>query len=382
MLFFIWVLISIALLFFYLYEILISYIKWNTLPVDITTCEPFTSFSIIIPVRNEEDNILSLIDNIAQLNYPKHLWELILVDDHSNDNTLSLINTCIDNYKSINIVVYSIYQDDKKTAVALKKSAISTGVAHAKFDWIVTSDADCWHHQNYLIALNEWVIRYQPQFISAPVVLSGNSIFQNMQAAEFMGLVGLGASYIHREKPVLSNGANTAYQKNAFQIVNGFKNIQQNSSGDDVWLMHKIHTRFPYQLLFAKDERLIVSTYAANSFSEFWNQRKRWSSKNTDHKDYKILLMLSAHYLFYVSLLMNIIFAVFIPEIRMLTFIAIIAKLLVEALFFKSLNTLFKKDKLLLWYFIAFLPQAIYTVLIVPFSQFSSFEWKNRKLKK
>ena len=46
-----------------------------------------TFISVIIAARNEEENIGNCIASIIKQTYPAHLFEVIVVDDHSNDST-------------------------------------------------------------------------------------------------------------------------------------------------------------------------------------------------------------------------------------------------------------------------------------------------------
>ena len=49
------------------------------------------TISIIIPARNEAENIQHCLDSICNQSYPKHLYEIIVVDDHSTDNTAAIV---------------------------------------------------------------------------------------------------------------------------------------------------------------------------------------------------------------------------------------------------------------------------------------------------
>ena len=45
---------------------------------------PKTSFTIIVPFRNEAENLPILLESFSKLNYPTELFEVILVDDASD----------------------------------------------------------------------------------------------------------------------------------------------------------------------------------------------------------------------------------------------------------------------------------------------------------
>ena len=52
---------------------------------------PKTRFSIIIPFRNEAENLPNLLKTIAELNYPSELFEIIFVNDASDDHSETII---------------------------------------------------------------------------------------------------------------------------------------------------------------------------------------------------------------------------------------------------------------------------------------------------
>ncbi|PTO69817.1 glycosyltransferase [Vibrio splendidus] len=58
--------------------------------------------SIIIPARNEEDNIETSLSSLMKQNYPKDRFEIIVVDDFSTDSTRAIVDTLID-ASSVNV---------------------------------------------------------------------------------------------------------------------------------------------------------------------------------------------------------------------------------------------------------------------------------------
>ena len=84
-------------------------------------------FSIIIPLFNEDKNIISLLDEIvlALKNYKD--FEIVLIDDCSNDNTFKIINS-YNNYKRITIIQNNF---NKGQSFSLYK-----GISNASFDTI------------------------------------------------------------------------------------------------------------------------------------------------------------------------------------------------------------------------------------------------------
>ncbi|MFC7668241.1 glycosyltransferase family 2 protein [Hymenobacter humi] len=120
----------------------------------------------------------------------------------------------------------------------------------------------------------------QANFISGPVLLTGpNSFLQLLIGLEFAGLVGVGAACLTRQQPTMCNGANLAYRRTAFEAVGGFADNLHVASGDDEFLLHKIHAAFPGSAYFLADAAAIVRTAAPLTLRALLRQRVRWASK-------------------------------------------------------------------------------------------------------
>jgi len=114
------------------------------------TVKPKTKFSIIIPFRNEAENLQNLLESLRKLIYPTDLYEVLLVDDESSDDSVNMIRSFIakefPKEKHIRVVA------NNRQTVSPKKDAIITALSEANNSWIVTTDADCTFHENWLTA--------------------------------------------------------------------------------------------------------------------------------------------------------------------------------------------------------------------------------------
>ncbi|MBK6914357.1 MAG: glycosyltransferase [Ignavibacteriales bacterium] len=190
--------------------------------------------TVIIPFRNETENILRSLKSIEAQNYPKEKYEVLFVNDFSQDDSLQKISDC---KKSDNIKILSVPSDYSMNAH--KKRAIRFGIQNAKGKIIITTDADCNHNVDWLKSLLA-CMKDDVGFVSGPVEFYSNeSFFSKLQKIEFAGLVITGAGLIGSGKPIICNAANIAYRKNAFDKVNGFNDQMNLSSGDDELLMQK-----------------------------------------------------------------------------------------------------------------------------------------------
>lgn len=369
-------LLYIIIVLFLLYSLLIVYYwqSWKAIPeYDPSANTPQTNISIIIPARNEEENIGSLLEALQQQTYPKELLEIIVVDDHSTDKTADIVRQ----FPSVKLLL--LQQDNINS---YKKKAIETGIAAATGELIVTTDADCIPPANWLQTIASFKEEKKSVFIAAPAVINCNaSLVQLFQAMDFMVLQGITAAVVEKKKMAMCNGANLAYERKVFRDVNGFSGIDHIASGDDMLLMHKIWKKYPDRIHYLKSKEAIVSTKPEKSWRAFFNQRVRWASKARSYDDKRIFPVLLLVYLFNLSFLVLFV-AGFFCSTCWLTLVGLwVAKTIVEFPFFISLSTFFNKqwaNKL----FFFFQPLHIFYIIFSGlFSQFGKYEWKGRKVK-
>ena len=232
--------ITIGLLVLYSFLILYYRAGWQELkPFSQTGQGSSIKISVIIPARNEEENIGKLLSSLEKQTYPKHLFEVIVVDDHSTDNTATVVN----NYSFAKLIKLEFDNIN-----SYKKKAIETGIAAASGELIVTTDADCIVQENWLKTIAAFKEKTNAVFIAAPVVMECNStLLQTFQALDFLVLQGITAASVQKRIHNMCNGANLAYEKKVFFEVNGFAGIDHIASGDDMLLMQKIAQRFSWK---------------------------------------------------------------------------------------------------------------------------------------
>jgi len=237
-----------------------------------------TKFSVIIPFRNEAKNLPHLLTTIASLNYPKQLFEIIFVDDASQDTSVEIINSY--KLKGFNVSVIK----NNRTTNAPKKDAITTAIHHSKHEWIVTTDADCLLPKFWLDTYDNFLQIHDAKLLIAPVTLNGvSSFFERFQLLDFLSLQGVTIGSFGIKKPFLCNGANLAYNKAAFNKVNGFEGNTHIASGDDIFLLEKITALGENAVQYIKSNDIIVSTKPMKTFNDLKSQRVRWASKTSKY---------------------------------------------------------------------------------------------------
>jgi cellulose synthase/poly-beta-1,6-N-acetylglucosamine synthase-like glycosyltransferase len=382
----------ITILFLISYSILILYYRKSWLDINNFVQKknlfkdelPFVS--IIIAARNEEKNIGDCIQSIVDQSFPANKFEIIITDDHSTDNTVSVIQS----FKKENIRVIHLADFlENKILNSYKKKSIETALKFAQGTLIVTTDADCIAPKKWLETLVSFYQEKKPVFVCLPVAFSsflpaertGKRLLTIFQSLDFMALQGITGASVYKKFHSMCNGANLAYEKNVFFEVNGFEGIDEIASGDDMLLMEKIQKIYPDRVLFLKSPDVIVETKAAATLKEFFNQRIRWASKADRYTDKKIMAVLLMVYLLNAWIFILGISSFFSARIFYLFLISIIIKTVVELIFLYPVAKFFGKQKLLWWFLPAQPFHIVYTLIAGWLGKFGSYKWKGRTVK-
>lgn len=363
----------------YVYIVLVLRKGWQRLPVHHPAEakeEVQTAVTVLIAARNEEQNIAITIEAILAQNYPKDLFELIVVDDHSTDNTSAIIAS----YAAQGVRLIQLNESQKLNSY--KKKAIGKAIALAKGELMVATDADCYMGENWLRAIVTLYEEKRFKLISSPVIYyKEKSYFERLQTLEFLYLIGLGAASIGINKASTCNGANLAYRRDVFYELGGFQGIDDLASGDDELFLHKVAEKYPAGIGFCKAKDAVVYTEAKENVKEFIRQRKRWASKSTRYKNKGVVALGIMIWSFNLLILLNGLFGLFQLSFACVFFAALFVKLLVELSFMLPL-THFADRKRLLWNLpLLSMIHVCYIVYIGIAGNTGKYYWKGRMVK-
>lgn len=368
--------IFILLLGHYVYFLLKILFGLGKLPVPDGEGKSEEFISVVIPFRNEEENILKSVESMENLDYPEDKFEVIYVDDNSTDNSYEIAEQ---HKKKYNIKVIRL--PGEIPSKGNKKRAIEYGIQKSRGDIIVTTDADCIHQKFWLRRLAD-CFDSDTGFVSAPVeIIYSPGFFSGMQQTEFKALILAGAGLIGSGNPVICNGANIAYKKKAFQKAGGFSGNLNLSSGDDEFLMRKISGLPGYEVKFCKSKDATVFTKPVKGIKGFFNQRRRWASKITRYEDKNLILNLFLIFLFYLLLVIQAVLS-FTETIFLLVFLlSILIKFTLEFLVIRKGENLFSQKNGVLIFLITELVHIPYIIITSITGTFGRFTWKGRRIK-
>lgn len=370
--------ITAALSIYYIYILLYLRKGWQKIPIHIpyTSKDVKTKVSVLIAARNEADNISKTIEAVIAQNYPKELFELIVVDDHSTDDTSLIIASYADRG------VRLIQLNEREKLNSYKKKAISKAIAVAKGELMVATDADCYMGNNWLRSIVTLYEQKGYKLISSPVLYyQEKNYFERLQALEFLYLIGLGAASIGVNKPSTCNGANLAYRRDVFYELGGFQGIDDLASGDDELFLHKVAEKYPASIGFCKASEAVVFTEAKENLRAFIRQRKRWASKSTRYKNKAIVALGVSIWLFNVMILLNAILSLFFHKFVYILLFSLFAKIGIELLFLFPLAGFVNRKKLLLNLPLLSILHVFYIIYIGIAGNTGKYYWKGRMVK-
>ena len=363
---------AVIVLFFALYFILVIvlFVGWTKAVAQKPGARSGLQATVVVPARNEARNIARLLDDLTRQTYP--LYEVIVVDDHSEDDTADIVRQHLAEHQHIRLV---------SSAGTGKKAALTRGVQLAQGEVIITTDADCRVPAEWIATLLSYFEKDTVQMVFGGVAIPARDYFSALQSLEFVSLIGSGAGTMAWGVPTMCNGANLAFRKDAFEAVGGYEGNLHIPSGDDEFLLRKIAQHYPGGIAFSGDERTVVTTASSPTLRDFIHQRIRWAGKWRHHQSFvsKVLALFVAAFQALVFLLPIL---VVLQRIDAGVTVGLwVGKAALEYFFLRSVSHILR----LSWNWPAFLSlQLLYPLYILSigvFSNFHAFEWKGRKLK-
>lgn len=246
-----------------------------------TSTEPLTFISLVVACHNEQKNLPVLLNSIFSQNYPKDLFEVIIVDDNSNDKTMKIAEEFTG---MANILAIS----NKGKG---KKQALRTGITASKGKLIITTDADCTMEKNWIRTIAAFYEINKADMIICPVrVASGTGFFGRFQELEFLSLQGITAGSACSGKATMCNGANIAFTREVY-LNHSYNLHDEINTGDDIFLLHSLKKVSGSKIFWLESSDALVTTESSSTFRSFLKQRGRWISKGKVYRDTNTIIL-------------------------------------------------------------------------------------------
>ena len=437
--------VALLLAFFYAVILFLYWYGWRKLPEWKVSdgYVPNWRVSVVVPARNEANNIGRCLQSILDGSYPPDLLEVIVVDDHSTDDTAKIV----ENIQS------KLIQDGHPNLLRLlrlsecgvegKKMAIEQAVREARGTLMLTTDADCVVGRDWIRGVvaafdptpspspggegglpttkilgkedgtgemfgGETSVNAAQSDLNrsgikppsppgegmgvglSPVLFHHNqTLLQRFQALDFLGLIGITGAGIQLGFQRMGNGANMAYRKSVFEAVGGYAGNEKIASGDDLFLIQKIEKRFPGSVFFLKSRETAVWTEAEPDWPSFWQQRLRWGAKNAALPEWPVRLILLNVLLFCWSIVLTAVLTVWrtlafpaAPPLGLfgLLLFQVAVKSCCDWLFLREICRFFDRMDLLRWFWWSFVLHTGYIAFVGIASLWRrEYTWKGRR---
>ncbi len=342
--------------------------------------KPFVS--VIIAVRNEEKNIGGCLSDLSGQVYQDDKFEIIIVDDNSEDKTKEIIREFQKNFNKIKLL--EIRENIEN--FSSKKYALNEGIKNSVGEIILTTDADCRLKPG-------WIDSMIANFTGDTGMVAGysqvcekdktDSIFTGVQALDFLSMMSAAAGSISLGFPLAASGQNLAYRKEAFYEVGGFSKIKNRISGDDLLLLQLIKKHTKFKVKFSYNDESFVTTHPVKSLKEFFSQRTRWAS-NASYQiktDLSFFVYLVVLYLINVGLLIFLPLSLIIREFSYIPVCCLFLKWITDSLVLLKGAKIFNRIDLLKYFILWEMFQPIYFAVVGIIGSFGRFTWKGREYK-
>lgn len=271
--------LSFYLIWSLIYFLLLSELAriWPSRSSEIRPVQIVPIVTILIPCRNEAENIPRLTGQLKKLQFPN--FELILVDDNSEDDTFALIEAAgLSDQRIVPL----------RSTGGGKKAALEFGITQAKGEIILCTDADCYFPRNWVEGMISPFENKETQLVAGPVMVSGNGRFLGaFQQADWASILLITAYFFSKNKPLMCSAANLAYRKSAFLEVGGYEGNREFPSGDDEFLLKKIVKAFGAgSCVYLPFAVYLVQTKPEPNWKSLINQRVRWAGKWKAHRSF------------------------------------------------------------------------------------------------
>lgn len=242
--------------------------------------------SVIIAARNEAGNLSRHLPAILDQDYPE--FEVIVVDDCSDDNTRKVLQEMAEDHAKLYITWVPVSGKFRRG----KKVAVSIGIRAANHAHLVFTDADCFPAGKYW--LKEMATAFEPD---NKIVLGYGSykrekgLLNAMVRYDTLLIAMMYGGMACRLKPYMGVGRNLAYKKSLWLERGGFRGFNNVLSGDDDLFVNACATRRNTNVIFSHEAKTISEP--PQNFREWKRQKTRHMSSSKYYPLWQRILLVA-----------------------------------------------------------------------------------------
>lgn len=327
--------------------------------------------SVLIAARNEGKNIEKLLQSLYNQTFDKENFEVIIVDDHSDDDTFGISESFKVSHPEMSLKLL-------KATGSGKKQAISQALHAADNEVVIVTDADCELPAKWIEKMLAFYIAKDLKMLLGPVLLSpADTLFEKLQVLEHMSLIASTAGSAAIGMPVMCNGANMMYDRKSALNVEKDRTDMKLASGDDMFLMEQFIARYGSKAIgFFLNREVIVKTATMPNLKAFFRQRTRWTSKTKAYTNWKIIATALTVFLFNLSIVFFFVAGFFMPVFWAFYVLYVIMKTLIDYPIIRRISAFMKQKKLKFWTLPLEFIYPFYVVFTAIAGMFTKVRWK------
>ncbi len=327
--------------------------------------------SVLVAARNEGKNIERLLKSLYDQSYDKAEFEVIIVDDHSDDDTSEVIKSFITSHQDINMRLLQAERNGKKQAISQALHAAANEV-------IMVTDADCELPKRWMELMLAYYNKKGLKMLLGPLLLSpANTLFEKLQVLEHLSLIASTAGSAGIGMPVMCNGANMMYDRESAIKVEADRKDMNIASGDDMFLMEQFLRRYgSASVSFFLNNEIIVKTATMPNIKAFFRQRRRWASKTKAYTNWKIIATALIVFMFNLSIVGFFVAGFFMPVFWAFFVLYVILKTLVDFPIMRRITAFMRLKNLKKWLFPLEFIYPFYVVFTALSGLFLKPKWK------
>jgi biofilm PGA synthesis N-glycosyltransferase PgaC len=368
------IILTLAVVYALILYTILSHISRSP-KVSLQTEKIILPVSVVIAARNEANHITACLTSLVQQCKGGVNHEIIVVDDHSSDNTREIIMSF-----QHEIVRYFLLPK----GIEGKKQALTYGIQQAKHEIIAVTDADCSTGPGWVNSISATYQAHATLAMTTGYVIPEMSdhVLSSFQTLDFSATMVFTRYGIEKELFYLANGANMSFAKSAFLQVSGFMGNEHIASGDDVFLVRKLSELPGQKIKFIADARCMVTTEAEKSWQQLWTQRKRWATKTRAYASRHVFLFQSLVFSLAISIPAALLAGLFIhPAFYIIAGCTALAKGITDFIFLQNTTALLRQKNAMRHFLPSFILYQLYIIamgftVIFP----SKTQWKNREV--
>ncbi len=332
-----------------------------------------SNVTVIVPMRNEQDNIPALFSALQAQYSTGFEIEFICVDDRSEDRTAELLDRKAQADPRFKI----IHINDIDPEIAPKKRAISLAIDQARYEIILLTDADARPQRGWVASMlsyfdetTDMVIGYAPYTI--PVQ---HRILYHFTALEYFSVAAVAAATTGLKFPITCVGTNMAYRKKVFREIDGFGPYKKILSGDDDLFLTHVREQHKYNIRYATLKETFVGNAPPKSINQYIHQRMRYASKGFKYP-IEVTLVLAFYVIMNLMFILGLFTGCILPQFLVPTILVFIAKGSMEYLFLSHAASVLAERRSLAYYFPAAFIHPFYIFIFGILGPLNLFKWK------